>query len=162
MEISSVVSLIEESLALERAGDIAAALRKANTVLREARQMNVPEVTAQALLALAHIRFQLGQYQAARELAAEALPLVPPDSPSRAEALFRLGVCAAVDFSLGEAETLLLQAADLSREVGCVRTRFRALHSLAAGIYIARGQFDLALAAETEALRIVREEGLHE
>ncbi|MBC7227392.1 MAG: hypothetical protein H5T61_09170 [Thermoflexales bacterium] len=162
MEISSVVSLVEESLALERAGDVAAALRKANAALREARQRDAPEVTAQALLALAHIRFQLGQYQVAGELATEALALAPLDSPYRAEALLRLGVCAAANFSLDEAETLLLQAADLSREVGCVQIRFRALHSLAAGIYIARGQFDLALAAETEALRIVCEEGLHE
>lgn len=162
MEISSIPSLIEESLALERAGNIAAALRKANAALKEARHLEMPEATAQALLALARIRFHLGQYQVAKDLASEALALAPPDSPARAEALLRLGAYAAAIYSLDEAETLLLQAADLSREVGWVLVRFHALHNLAAGVYLTRGQFDLALAAEEEALRVARKEGLNE
>ncbi len=162
MEVSTVSSLVEESLALERAGKIAAALRKANAALQEARHREMPEATAQALLALARIRFHLGQYQAAKDLASEALALAPADSPARAEALLRLGAYAAAIYSLDEAEALLLQAADLGREVGWVLVRFRALHNLAAGVYLNRGQFDLALAAEEEALRIAREEGLNE
>ncbi len=162
MEGSSVTSLIEESLALERAGKIAAALRKTNAALQEARHLGIPEAIAQALLALAGIRFHLGQYQTAKDLASEALALAPENSPARAEALLRLGAYAAAIYSLDEAETLLLQAIALSREVGEALTRFRALHNLAAGVYHTRGQFDLVLAAEKEALSVARGEGLNE
>lgn len=162
MGVRTIDALIKESLALERAGDIAAALQKAGTALQKARQLEKPEIVARALLALARIRFHLGQYQVAQGLAREALALAPSESPDRAEALLRLGACAAGSNSLDEAETLFYEAADLAREIGSVGIRFRALHNLAAGIYIARGQFDLALAAEREALRIANEGGLGE
>lgn len=158
---SAVTSLISNSLALERSGDLLSALRCARRALEMARAEGEPEQVATALLAVARIRFRLGQYQPARELATEALSLAPADSPARTEALLRLGAYAAVAYSLDEAETLLLQAANLSRELDSLLTRFHALHNLAAGIYLLRGQFDLALAAEEEALRIAREEGLN-
>jgi tetratricopeptide (TPR) repeat protein len=81
MELPSITSLIDESLALEQAGDIAAAFRKAREALEKARRLDEPDVVAQALVCLARVRFRLGQYQEAKELAGEALALTPPTQP---------------------------------------------------------------------------------
>jgi len=162
MELSPVASLMDESLALERAGDIAAALRKAYEALEKARCLDEPEVVAQALVCLARVRFRLGQYQEAKGLAGEALALTPPNAAAHIEALLRLGACSAETDSLTEAEDYYWRAINLARESGYSLLRFRALHNLAAGVYMPRGQFDLALAADEEACRIASEQGFSE
>jgi DNA-binding SARP family transcriptional activator/tetratricopeptide (TPR) repeat protein len=70
-----------------------------------------------------------------------------------------LGNCAAETSSLGEAEALYRSAADLARETGYPRGLMAALHGLAAGVYLPRGQFDLALAADEEARGIASRPG---
>jgi len=162
MELPSIASLIDESLALERAGDIAAAFRKAYEALEKARCLDEPDVLAQALVCLARVRFRLGQYQEAKELAGEALALTPPNAAAHIEALLRLGACSAETDSLTEAEDYYWRAINLARESGYSLLRFRALHNLAAGVYMPRGQFDLALAADEEACRIASEQGFSE
>jgi DNA-binding SARP family transcriptional activator len=162
MEPSSIASLIDESLASERGGDISAALQKAQEALKEARRLDEPGVVAQALACLAKVHFHLGRYQAAQELAEEALALTPPNAPARIEALLRLGACSAETSSLVEAEGHYWHAANLAREFGYPLLRFRALHNLAAGVYVPRGQFDLALAADEEAHRIASEQNFSE
>ncbi len=162
MESSSIASLIDGSLALERGGDIAAALRKAQEALKEARRLDEPGIVAQALACLAKVHFHLGRYQAAQELAEEALTLTPPNTPAHIEALLRLGACSAETSSLVEAEDHYWHAARLAREFGYPLLRFRALHNLAAGVYVPRGQFDLALAADEEAYRIANEQSFSE
>jgi len=159
---SSIVALIDESQALERSGDIPSALRCARQALDKARAGGQPEVIAAALLAVARVRFRLGQYDAAKAFAEEALTLSAPDSPNRADALIRLGGCATDTNSLAEAEAFFLQAAEVGREIGYTLARFNALHGLAAGIYIPCGRLDLALAADEEAYRIASEHGLRE
>jgi len=153
----SIAQLIDESDALERSGDLAAALQRAHQALEMARGLGQPSVVASVLTTIAKFRFHLGQYPAAQALAHEALTLATEDAFVRADALLLLGMCAAETDSLVEAESFFHRAADLGREIGYPRVRIRALHDLAAGVYIPRGQFDLALAADEEAQRMVRQ-----
>ncbi len=159
---SSIANLIEESLALERAGDLPSALRRARQALDAARASGHPECIAAALLAVARARFRLGQYERAKALAEEALSLCAPDSPHRADALIRLGSCATDTNDLAGAEAFYLQAAAVGREIGYTLALFNALHGLAAGVYIPTGRFELALAADAEAYRVASERGLGE
>ncbi len=160
MNRPSIASLIDESLSLEQSGDLPSALRCACRALEMARADGHPEHIAAALLAVGRVRFRLGQYNAARRLATEALSLCAPDSPQRADALIRLGSCATDTNALAEAEAFYLQAAEVGREIGYALALFQALHGLASGVYIPTGRFDLALAADEEAYRIAGERGL--
>jgi len=153
----SVADLIDESLALERAGDIAGALGRAREALDVARPQGDPEATASALVAVARFRHRLGQYLATRALAEEALALAPPETPAQADALLMLAMCAAETEFLVEAEGYYRRAIDLAREIGYHLLRFRVLNNLAVGVYFSRGQFDLAEAALQEALRLGRD-----
>ncbi|MGQ9600607.1 MAG: tetratricopeptide repeat protein [Anaerolineae bacterium] len=158
----SVTSLIDQSLALERAGDIPAALARAREALDLARTQGEPGQIASALVGVARFRFRLQHYPAAHALAEEALTLAAPDSAACADALLMLGMCAAETKSFSEAEDHYLHAVDLAREIGQHLLHFRALHNLGTTVYMPRGQFDLALAASQEALRLARERGLDE
>lgn len=112
MEPSPIVFLRDESLALEWAEDIAAELRRALEALEEARRRNAPALVAQALVALAEMRFRLGQYRAARSLAEEVLEYAASDAPARLRAWQVLGNCAAETGALAEAENWYRQAAN--------------------------------------------------
>ncbi|MDW8100032.1 MAG: BTAD domain-containing putative transcriptional regulator [Anaerolineae bacterium] len=162
METPSIDSLIDESWSLEQSGDLPAALQYARRALELARTAGESEHLAAALLAVARVRFRLGQYDAAKALAAEALSWCASDSPHRADALIRLGSCAADTNALAEAEALYLQAAEVGREIGYALALVQALHGLAAGVYIPSGRLALALAADAEAYRITSERGLGE
>jgi len=140
-----------EVLPLEGAGEVAILLRQARQVLEAARAQGEPSAIATALVHMARVRFRLGQYQEAQSLAAEALALAAPDAPLRADAWQVMGNCAAETGSMAEAESCYRQAADLAREIGYHRAQVAALHGLAAGVYLPRGQFDLALAADEQA-----------
>ena len=153
----SLPSLIEGSGALERSGEIATAYQMALQALDMARAIGEPRALASALSNLARVRFRLGQYEAAQTLAQEAANVAAPHSPEYVDALLSLGACAGIVGSLSDAQDYLRRAANLAREGGHNLLRFRALHNLAAGIYIRRGQFNLALAADEEAYRITRE-----
>lgn len=160
--LHSVAGLIEESLALERAGDISAALVRASTALDLARAQGDSAAEARALVGVSRFRYRLQQYPAARVLAQEALTLAAPDAPARADALLMLGMCAADTESLSEAEEHYRNAADLAHAIGEHLLRFRALHNLGTTVYLPRGQFDLALAASQEALCLAREQRMDE
>ncbi|MBN1667317.1 MAG: tetratricopeptide repeat protein [Anaerolineales bacterium] len=159
---ASVAALVEESLALERAGDIATALSRSCQALDLARSGGKSEEIASALVSVARYRYRLQQYPAACALAQEALTQAVQDSPARADALLMLGMCAADTESLTEAEEHYRNAADLAHETGQHLLRFRALHNLGTTVYMPRGQFDLALAASKEALRLARQHNLND
>jgi len=129
---------------------IAAALQDAVRALDRARGAGEPSAHAAALVRVARLRFRLGQYAAARSLAHEAQTLAAGDAPARVEARQVLGNCAAETGSLAEAESWYRAAADLAREIGYARAQAAALHGLAAGVYLPRGHFSLALAAAEE------------
>jgi DNA-binding SARP family transcriptional activator len=157
---SDIAELLDESINLEWSGDIGAAFRQARQALNLARSRGEPPAIAEALVCLAKMRFRVGQFQAARSLAEEALTLAAPDAVARAEALFRLGACASETDYLAEAEVYYHQAADLAREISHYLIQLAAVHCLAASVYIPRGQFDLALATDEEAYRIAHQHDL--
>jgi DNA-binding SARP family transcriptional activator len=150
---------VDERLALDQHGETAGTLRRACEALRRARESRDAAATAGALVSVARVRFRLGQYHAAGSLAQEALDLMEPAAPARVDAWQVLGNCAAETGSLTQAETLYRQAADLAREIGYDLGRAAALHGLAAAVYMARGQFDLALAADEEVCHTLRRRG---
>jgi len=149
----------EEDPAYEQSEAIPAALQRAGQVLETARSQGEPAALAVALVNVARLRFRLGQYDAAEAMAGEALTLAAPDAPARAAAYQVLANCAAETDSLAEAEAHYRSAADLAREIGYHRAQAAAMHGLAAGVYLPRGQFDLALAADEEARGIASKHG---
>lgn len=156
---ADVAALIGESVALERRGDFPAALRRAREA--QAAAAGDSSALAAAHLVVARVRFRLGQYDAARALAEEALAIVPaePVTSTHAHAWLIKGMCAAETYSLAEAEDCYRRALDLVRETGDHRLRLGTLHDLAI-VYLMRGQFDLALASDEESARVAREHDL--
>lgn len=156
MQDSRVDTLLNESISLERSGQIGAALERARRALEEAQASDDAEGRAGALVRLGNIHYWLGHYAEARAIAEQALTHAGPWSRNRADALILMGICAFETDSLAEAESRFLAADDLCRQIGYDQTRFRALHNLAC-IYSLRGQFSLSLAADEEAYRIACE-----
>lgn len=157
---NDVFTLVEQSRELERAGQMSAALERARAALEHARATNDALGMATALNCLAFLHFRLGHYGQARDLAEQALTHAPSQSPAYADALLMLGMCATETNDLTAGEEFYHRAIDLSRQLGYDRALVRGLHNLAAGVYTPRGQFDLALAADAEALRLAREHGM--
>lgn len=157
-----VATLIEESLALERSGEIAAALRKAHEALDRARALGESEAIAAALTCLGFLQFRTGAYNEACSLARDALIRAPRDSHVCADALLLLGMCATETNDLATGEEYYLRAIQLSRQLGYERALLRSLHNMAAAIYMPRGQFELALAADAEALRLAHDRRMPE
>ncbi|MBN1643105.1 MAG: hypothetical protein JXA09_17865 [Anaerolineae bacterium] len=158
----AIADLIGESAALLQAGAVAEALQRGQQALVLARTAHDPPLLASALVCLASARFRMGQYPAAQALSQEAIAYAGPETPAGVEALLQLGACAGATGSIAQAETHFRRASDLARELGHDALRLRALHNLAAGVYITRGQFDLALSADREAYGIACEQGLGE
>ncbi len=158
----AVTQLLEESLALERKGDIAAALQRAQQAMEKAGTLGDPSVRAAALATLGFVHFRQGHYTTACSLAEEALLQAGPETPARVDALLVLGMCATETDDLTAGADYYHRAIDLGRQLGYHRVVLRALHDLAAGVYMPRGQFDLALASDEEALHIALEKGQNE
>lgn len=156
-ETASITQLIEESQTLERSGDIADAVRRASLALDRARSDGEPAAIAAALNCAAFLQFRLGHFERARAMAEEGACQAPADALARADAFLLLGMCATETSDLRAGEDFYLRAIDLGRELGYPRALLRGLHNLAAGVYMPRGQFELALAANAEALRLSNE-----
>ncbi len=152
-----VTALIEESQALEQRGEIGPALHRAQAALTLARTLNDDESEAVALIGVATIHFRLGHYTEARALADQSMARTAPASTTSAGALLILGNCAAETYSFSDAENFYQRAADLGRVNADHVIRMRALHGLGQGVYMPRGQFDLALAADDEAYRLAQQ-----
>ena len=157
MPDSKIDTLLDESINMERSGQIGAALERARRALEEAQAGDDAEGRAGALVRLGNIHYRLGHYAEARVAAEQALTHAALLSRNRADALILLGLYAFETDSLAEAESLFLAADDLCRQIGYDQARFRALHNLAACVYSLRGQFDLGLAADEEAYRMACE-----
>jgi DNA-binding SARP family transcriptional activator len=161
--VSETDNLILLALKSEQAGDISGALRQARQALDAARAANLPLECARALTAVARYRFRLGQYETARQLAQEAQAMTDPIQEAQAavhaEALLLLGMCALETNSLTECETYYRSAANLAREIGHTLLFQRALHNLGSAVYLFHGQFDLAIATDSQSLQICRENG---
>jgi len=161
-ELDKVQKLIQESQVFERTGDVSAALQRALQAVETARSLDHSPAYAEALVCLAKIRFRLGKYQVAEALCQEARHLADPGTVVVVDSWQVSANCAAEMDSLAEAENCYLRAADLARETGYRRGHIAALHGIAAGVYLPRGQFALALAVETEVRQLIQQEGYRE
>jgi len=151
---SAIECLIEESYALERSGDIAGAFQRAREALQRAWAEGEAEALAAALVCVAYSQYHLGHYDEAQGLVEEALSETAPLTRTRADGLRILGDCAHEAGDLVAAERFYQRAIDLGRQLGYPYILHRCLHSLSACVYIPRGQFELALAADDESLRL--------
>ena len=157
----TIENLVQLALSREQSGDISGALQLARRALNAAKSKNPPLDYAFALTAVARYRFRLGQYETARKLAQEAMEMTDPHQDAQAavhcEALLMLGMCALETNSLIECEEFYRNAANLSREIGNSMLFQRAMHNLGSGVYLFHGQFELAIAADSQSLQICRE-----
>jgi len=153
---AEISRLIEESRALERRGEIAAAIQCAKQAGNLARSQADVEGEARALNALAYAHIRLAQYPQARQFCQQILDLAGSESPARVDALLNLGICAGETDDLAALEIFTRQAVDLSRQIGYDRALIRGLHMLSCMVYMPRGQFALSLSMDEEALKILQ------
>ncbi len=168
MDAEAVESLLKASAAHVRAGEISAALQTAAQALELAASGGSLRWQAAALVAQGEAYFRLGQYSSAVALSHQALAAVAADqelaaasglaarSALLAESHLLLGRCAAETDDMPGGEASLRQAIEFSRLAGDDRLLVRGLHSLSAGVYMPRAQFGLSLAADEEALAIIK------
>ncbi len=153
----AIDDLLEESARLEAAGQFAEAMEQATEALALARAADDMRNVVAALNRVGLLHFRIGQYAQAQALAEEALAHAGENAQARADALLLMGLCATETDDLDAGEDYYRRAIDLSRRLGYKRALFRGLHNLAAGVYMPRGQFDLAVAADSEVLRLAEE-----
>jgi DNA-binding SARP family transcriptional activator len=154
MSDDAIARLIEESAALERTGQVGAAMDRARQAQELAHSSGNQESMARTLALMGDFHYRMGHFEEAEKLGKQALTHAGQISPSRVNALILLGNCSMEVGSLGESEAQYQTAADLSRQIGYDHARVSALHDLGACVYALRGQFDLAFAAEEEAYRL--------
>jgi DNA-binding SARP family transcriptional activator len=161
-DIVPLAELIEASYALERSGDISTALKRARKALELAHASGGSEGIAVALVCVAHCQHHLGHFKRAKALAEEAFAHTTSDSQACADALRIMGSCAHETGDLAAAEEFYHRAIDVARSQGYYQVLQSCLHSLSACVYLPRGQFELALAADEEALRLALELDIQE
>ena len=157
MNDSSVASLIEISLTLERSGDIGEAFKSAQQALEVARSSNNAELILEVQVRVAFLHFRLGHYDQARKIAKDSLALDTAEAVSHVDAWLVLANCSAETNDLSAATDSYLHAIDLSRQLGYSRALMSGLHNLATGVYLPQGKFELALATDKEVARLAKE-----
>ncbi len=157
--VETIHDLIQESRNCERAGDIPAALQRARQAVELARALDASPLLPLALICLAKAHFRLGKYTSAQALSHEARSLAEENTPVVVDAWQICANCATEIGSPSEAEMFYTRAASLAREIGYTQGRIAALHGITAGVYLPRGQFELALAAEAEVRQLMQKEG---
>jgi hypothetical protein len=161
-ESNTVLALVDESRSLELNGQLTAAFLRARQATAMARALGDAEARVQALISVAFLEFRLSHYSEVCSLAGDVLAEAPLQSKTRADAMLLLGMCAYERDDLVAGEERVAAAIDLSRQLGNDQALVRGLHDLSAGVYMPRGQFELSLAADREALRLSRERGMPE
>ncbi len=158
----SIYTIIDSSYSAERAGNISFAIQQAQVALERARSTGESEVLAESLACLAYMYDRLGHHDKAQDLATEALDQANPLSPGVVRAWKILGDCAHERGDLASSEKYFHLAIDLARQLGLTYMLHRCLHSLSACVYIPRGQFELALAADSESVELAENCGFLE
>lgn len=150
--------MVRQAAELEKAGDMPGALALARRALEESA--DTPALRAAVSSCLAYIHNHLGKFEEALRWADNAVEDAIGDAPARAEALLIRGICLSDLGRLDETEASLRESMTLARESGARRTLQRCLHILSSGVYILKGEFDLALASDRESLAMAEELGL--
>ncbi len=154
MESPPAADLLSATYESLYVGQLRLAIEQAQTALTQAREAHDAEAEAAASAALAYAHMRLAHYGVAKDILAQALPLSPQISNARAEILLALGICTAETDDLAAAEAYFQQTIDLARQLTLPRLLIRGLHCLSAGIYMPRGEFALAIAADEEAFNL--------
>ncbi|RLE27109.1 MAG: hypothetical protein DRJ61_01100 [Acidobacteria bacterium] len=158
----SVAALIQESYELERSGDVGSAVAEARQALDLAVRYDYQRERSAALVCLAYLYNHMGKFEQALELAEEAVGLSASFPRVHVDALMTRGVCLSDIGDLDRTEDSLLKAMELAREEGYREALQKCLHVLSAGVYIPRGSFELAVAADEESLEMVDSLGLED
>lgn len=140
----SVANILLECDASEMEGDYPEGLQRAR---RAFEQLAFERDSIEKLILLERLaRFltHLGEYAEAQELAENVIAR-NPDSHLAADALVTLGICASKKGNLNQAEEYIQRGIDLGRHTEYNPVLYRAFHNMANCVYLARGQFDLAL-----------------
>ena len=154
--------LIQESFESERSGDIGAAIQTARDAFEQADSHGGDRERAAALACLAYLYNHIGKFDEALKLAEDAVGLSGDDPKVQVDALTTQGICLSDLGRLAQTEQRLLAAMELAREQGYLKAIQKCLHVLSAGVYLPRGQFELAIAADEESLHIAEELDLHD
>lgn len=141
----------------ESKGDIQTLLSNAYEAVENARKFDQTRLS-QALAIYTRLLTRNRQFDLVSLYAHEILS-IEPQSDSAVEAIIALGICAANDNDLGEAETNFHRAAELSRKIGYLMGLARSLHYLASMVLLLRGRFHLALTFIEEAGQLSEEQG---
>ena len=154
--------LIEDASALEAAGDIAGALRKAREALTLCSSDANERERSAALSCLAYLLNHMGRFEDALQKAGEAVECAPSRSSEYVDALLSRGICLSDLGRLEETEHSLIEAMELARELGRKDALQRGLHVLSAGVYLPRGDFERARANDLESLEMAELLGLED
>ncbi|RLE19958.1 MAG: hypothetical protein DRJ65_19250 [Acidobacteria bacterium] len=149
--------LIRKGYRLELSGDIGGAVDSARRALDLATSENSASEKAAALVCLSYLFNHMGRYEEALNLAEQAVEFDGDNPRIRVDALMTHGICLSDLGRLEQTEKSLLRAMDLAREQGYKKALQKCLHVLSAGVYIPRGQFDLAIAADEESLQMAED-----
>lgn len=144
---------LEKSLELENNGAYQKAVEQAQLAMQYADEQQDAETGLHARSRLAWLFSLMGKYEEAQSQADLILEKTQT-TPDAVDAFVVKGVCLAETNRIDQAEGFLQRAADISRFIQYKLGLRRALHHLAASIYINRGRFSLALAVMEEAQQV--------
>jgi DNA-binding SARP family transcriptional activator len=149
--------LYNESSELEYKGEYSQAINRVQEALDFIEKNKLPvSDKARAIIRIGWLEFLLGHYTEAYKITEGAMKLAEPKSVMAYEGWINLAAIKAETNDLACAEKFYTKAIELCRELGTEDILWRGLHGAAVGVYLPRGQFDLALSFEREALLLAR------
>ncbi len=157
MAENPVNDLLSECLELEYKGEYGQAISRLQQALDNVGDNHFSEQEkASAIIRMGWLEFMMGHYLQAWEIIEKGLKQADPKSAATYEGLITRAAIMAETNNLSGSEKEYTLAIELCRELGLEGMLYRGLHGLAVGVYLPRGQFDLALSFEREALLLAR------
>ncbi len=159
MAENPVNALLLDCLELEYKGEYGQAIsRLQQTLNNNAENPLSSQDQTRIIIRIGWLEFMLGHYRQAWEVTDKGLKQADPQSAATYEGLITHAAILAETNDLSGSEKQYTRAIELCRELGLEGMLYRGLHGLAVGVYLPRGQFDLALSFEREALLLARRE----
>ena len=159
MAENPVDDLLKECLELEYKGEYGQAISRLHEGIDKGNEDQSPQKDkARIIIRIGWLEFMAGHYRQAWDVIEEGLKLSEPKSSATYEGLITQAAILAETNDLSGSEEVYTRAIELCRELGLEGMLYRGLHGLAVGVYLPRGQFDLALSFEREALLLARRE----
>ncbi|MBN2257949.1 MAG: bacterial transcriptional activator domain-containing protein [Anaerolineaceae bacterium] len=162
MADNPLTALFEESSELEHKGEYSQAINRIQDALEFIENNKLPDSDkARSLVRIGWLEFLLGHYREAYEISETGLKLADPKSETTYLGMINIAAIKAETNDLAGSEKVYTSAIELCRELGRGDLLWRGLHGAAVGVYFPRGQFDLALSFEREALLLAKREPTH-